>query len=221
MPDHKLWIAVSIATQRPINISLLTYVCVIQVTIHINAQDSGDVFDVLQDCLDQRQEACLVVPYAEMIYQRLFDLSFTPDGSIHDSMETAQQRVQVAWTQRKIPHDQFYDLTEPGMNNSELLARFLGLCLVAEEHFEWPDLVLMVLQRRYTQRHDGQRDADYLNTCQHHVDGYDTLTGFLVDEQVDYSNIRGSLGGVMKKWIVRLTCISLKAMSQPPPYGGT
>ena len=84
-------------------------------------------------------------------------------------METVQQRIQVTWAQRKVPHDQLYDLAKSGMHNSELLARFLCLCFVAEEHLEWPDLVLMVLQSGYAQRYDGQRDADYLNTSQRHA----------------------------------------------------
>jgi hypothetical protein len=55
------------------------------------------------------------------------------------------------------------------MHNSELPARFLGLRFVAEEHLEWSDLVLMVLQCGYAQRYDCQGDADNLNACQRHA----------------------------------------------------
>lgn len=148
---------------------VLTYMCVVQVPSHINTENSGYVFDVLQDGLDQRQKSSPVISYAEMIDQRLFHFCVTPNENVRCPMETVQQRVQVTWAQRKIPHDQFYDLAKSGMHNPELLARFLCLCFVAEEHLEWPDLVLVVLQSGYAQRYDGQRDADYLNTSQRHA----------------------------------------------------
>lgn len=151
-------------------LSLLTYICVVQITTHINAKDSGDVFDVLQDGLNQGKKASLVKPYAEVIDQSLFRLAVTPNGSVRCPLEIFQQRIQMVRAQREIPYDQLYDLTESGMYNSELLACFLGLCLVAEEHLKGSGLVLVVLQRGYAQRHDGQRDADYPNTCQRHGD---------------------------------------------------
>lgn len=132
MQDHKVWIAVSTAAQLSMIISFLTYACTVQITVHINTQNSGDVFKILQNGLNQRQKATLVVPYAEMIDQRFFNFCVTPNGSITCPMEIVEQRVQVTWAQRKIPYDELYDLAKSGMHNSELLARFLGLCFIAK-----------------------------------------------------------------------------------------
>lgn len=82
-----------------------------------------------------------------MIDQRLLNLAVAPNGGIRRSLEIVQQSIQMIRAQREIPYDELYNLTKSGMHNSELLARFLSLRLVAEEHLEWPDLVLMVFQR--------------------------------------------------------------------------
>ena len=78
MLDHTVWTSVSTATRCPTHILQRTYVFIVQIATHVNAKDSGDVFDVLQDGLDQGQETSLVIPYAEMIDQSLFRLAVTP-----------------------------------------------------------------------------------------------------------------------------------------------
>ena len=64
------------------NFIVLTYMCVVRVPSHINTEDSGYVFDVLQDGLDQRQKSSPVISYAEMIDQRMFHLCVTPNGNV-------------------------------------------------------------------------------------------------------------------------------------------